>query len=634
VAGLALVAAMMAAGPAADAANLGTLSLDAPAKVVSWSGSNADFSGQGYQSPLDAACTPQTAAQTQSPAPCDIFTLHVDLLAADVPGGVHGPKSPTAGGITKLQPYPNLPGDGVLVSIKWPTDFDQWNLYVDNAAASPVGGTANCTTRSQAPAAIGCGSDLDSNSQSLLIPWPMNANTPVAHWVADYPVKVVPFYTDFIPKVDKSYVGRAEMYTDALQRMSGHSPILPRIQTPSPSNFHVADVPPIPSNPTGWRFTSPGTFSNSCYLDETIQYGSTKCLRFDNGINNIGTGPLTLEFQYDANALQTAITNETDIPAGQCHMNQEILWTDSATTDAASLRDAGPCIFHVAHMHFHYQNMGRYKLFALGAGGNPHAVAWPDPGQASADPVAHSNKIGFCTIDVDNITFGKPAPTQRPRTYSFPTCNVPNGYQSTSAAAATCAGGLTAPQPCLQYVGAPEYMGISPGWGDIYTWDLPTQYIDISNVPDGVYEVTSSSNPDGGMLTADHLPPAPGLAPTAAGTNGTSLPSSLETGVTCIQIKTDASGATTATTVEEFPSQPNDAPLPVCDLSRVALKTTPASLLPGNGGLPNTSTAGPSRPPRVFPGAAGPWPAAIPAALAALLGASVLLSPRRRHRVG
>ena len=635
------VVLMVAAGaatligiPAGSAADLGTLTLDAPSKVVNWSGSNPDATGQGYSAPLDAQCTAAVASQP-APAPCDLFTLHVKLDASDVPGGVKGPKSPTGGGINKLQAYPNLPGDGVLVSISWPTDFDQWNLYVDNAAGNPVGGTTNCATASQAPAASACGSDLDSNSQSVLIPWPIDGGgSPVAHWDAQYAVKVVPFYTDFVPNVDKSYRGQALLFTDPLQRTSGSSQVLPRIQTPAPANFHVADVPPIPSNPTGWRFTSPGTFANSCYLDETIQYGSTKCLRFDNGIRNLGAGPLTLEFQYDANALQTAITNATDIPAGSCHMNQEILSANSATTGVASLRDAGPCIFHLAHMHFHYQNMGRYKLFALGADGNPHAIAWPDPGQASADPVAKSNKIGFCTIDVDNYTFGQPAATQRPRTYSFPTCNVPNGYVSPGQIAASC--GPASPGGCQQYVGAPEYMGISPGWGDIYTWDLPTQYIDISKVPDGVYEVTSSSNPDGGMLTTDHLPPGgagPVASRVAAGDNGTSLPSSLETGVSCIQLKTNADGSTSVKTVQEFPSQPNDAPLPTCDLGKASLAGTPS----GPGAvpalqLPNTSATRPGGlAPALATRAAG-WLPAVPTVLALVVACALLARPRRRNR--
>jgi hypothetical protein len=81
-------------------------------------------------------------------------------------------------------------------------------------------------------------------------------------------------------------------------------------------------------------------------------------------------------------------------------------------------------------------------------------------------------------------------------------------------------------------------MGISAGWGDIYTWDLPGQYIDISHLGDGVYEVVSRANPDRAILESE-----PGLA----------------TGITCIRIAGDR-----VSVVREFPSQSSDAPLPDC----------------------------------------------------------------------
>jgi hypothetical protein len=82
-------------------------------------------------------------------------------------------------------------------------------------------------------------------------------------------------------------------------------------------------------------------------------------------------------------------------------------------------------------------------------------------------------------------------------------------------------------------------MGNSAGWGDVYTWDLPAQYLDITTgVPDGRYEVVSRSNPDGGIRTVDR---------------------NVETGITCVDIK-----GTTVKVVREFPSQPNWAPLPRC----------------------------------------------------------------------
>jgi hypothetical protein len=144
-------------------------------------------------------------------------------------------------------------------------------------------------------------------------------------------------------------------------------------------------------------------------------------------------------------------------------------WSDGHVT----YRPAGPCVFHVAHGHFHYQNMGRFYLYAVSGG------------VGAAKPLRTSHKVGFCAIDVDYFGFGRG--DTAPRQHSFPTCNVPSEAKAYGA------------QP-----GVWEYMGIGRGWGDVYTWDLPSQYIEISGVPDGVYDVVSVGNPDGGIAVKTH----------------------------------------------------------------------------------------------------------------------------------
>jgi hypothetical protein len=463
-----LVAAVLAACFATTAASAATLpdqTLRSTNEVITWHGKSTDPTGQGYGPPTYETCTDQT---------CDSFVLNIN-----VPAGTfkYGPKDPAPTGVTRIRTGTptDMPGDGVLVSIKWPTEFDQWNLYVEDMSTGQT---------------VVQGADLDSNAQSVLIPQPHNGR---------YKVWIVPFYTDFY-KEDLEYKGEARAWFDPSQRHTTKTALLPRILTEAPSNFHIADVPPVPSNPTGWRFTSPGTFANSCYADETAQFGSQRCLRFDNGIRNTGDGPLILRFAWSPDAL-----------VNNCSMQQEVISSDATVTD----RDAGPCVFHPQHAHFHYQNMGTYELYpVIGSRGTP-----------GAKPVATSRKVGFCTVDVDYYTFGTGSPGG-PRTYSFPTCNIPNAFASQTD------GPYGPGSP-------PEYMGISAGWGDVYTWDLPAQYLDITTgVPDGRYEVVSRSNPDGGILTSDR---------------GT------ETGVTCVDIK-----GTTVKVVKEFPSQPNWAPLPGC----------------------------------------------------------------------
>jgi len=471
----AVVAGLVAPALHAHAGDLGTLTLDAAHSSVSWHGTGVNPAA-GYGPP---------ACLAQAPVNCDVVHLDVEL-----PAGTFGAN------------------DGVLVSLRWATDFDQYNLYVTD----PNG------------ILLAEGTDVDSNAQAVLLKQPQNGV---------YTVSVVPFYTTFAQ--DTTYQASAAVWHDPDAQLAAGTRLLPQLWTMPPSNFHIGDVPPIPSNPTGWRWTPDGTFSNSCYLDETVDYGSTRCLRFDNDIRNVGDGALILRFKWDENI------------ATQCEMEQEITVIDSAPID----RNAGPCIFHPQHLHFHYQNMAWYQLFAVDA-----------RGIAGGAPVAKSYKLGFCAIDVDDWAFGGAPSSMRARRYSFPTCNVPNNIPTSNPAVW-------------------EYMGISPGWGDIYTWDLPAQYLDVSNVHDGVYELVSRANPDGGLWEAR---------------------TGLETGITCIRIT-----GNTVTTLQQFASQSNTAPLPRCGAgarasgvkaASVSASSGPLSPQSQNGGsapaitaLPNTSTS-------------------------------------------
>jgi hypothetical protein len=84
-------------------------------------------------------------------------------------------------------------------------------------------------------------------------------------------------------------------------------------------------------------------------------------------------------------------------------------------------------------------------------------------------------------------------------------------------------------------------MGISAGWGDIYTWDLPGQQIDISHIADGVYELVSRANPDEGLIES-----APGL----------------ETGITCLRITGNE-----VSVIRQYAPQATKTSLPDCRLA-------------------------------------------------------------------
>jgi hypothetical protein len=425
----ALAASMVSPAGAAQPA---TSILSNARTIARWTGHGS--SPAGYTPP---AYTPQLCAAVQASGLCDVHSLTLNLPPDT---------------FTK-------PNDGVFVDIRWSTDFDQWNLFVFDPAGNLVAS----------------GFDLDSNAQGLLIPHPANGA---------YSVVAVPFYQE--PKM--SYRGEARVFLDDTERYARPTTLLPRLWTAPPRDFHIecanvdpstsetaggcTDVPPLPSNPTGWRWG--GAYMNSCYLEEQLQpiqdnptSGLTnaprRCLRFTNDIRNVGPGSLILRIPMSA-----AIS-------GTCEMQQVL----RATNGAEASRDAGKCMFHPQHAHFHYLGLSSYAMYRA-----PAANATTPP-VVRGDPVARGIKLGYCLIDVDLFANLAQPGSFWPRTYSFPTCNVPPSAPTSSSSPF-------------------EEMGISRGWGDVYTWDLPGQFIDITGVPDGVYDVVSIANPS--CLLAESAP--------------------------------------------------------------------------------------------------------------------------------
>jgi hypothetical protein len=386
--------------------------------------------------------TPETCALAAEATLCDEFDLTVNL---------------PAGTFTK-------PNDGLFVALRWETDFNEWNLFV----YAPDGTLA----------ASGYG--IDSTGQAVVIPHAANGV---------YKVLAVPVMIDAV----MSYTGEARVLLDGAARIDPSTVLAPRLWTIPPYDFKLAcsspdptatatngrcaDVPPVPSSAPGWRYG--GAWMNACYTDEAFGLdaagtqapkppgdGVRKCLRFSNVIRNAGTGPLVLRADYA----------QSFVP-GTCRMQQVVMRAGGVE----DTRDAGACEFHAAHGHFHYLNTSQYSM--IPAPGD--ATTAPD---LSAAPVAAGRKLGYCLIDIDFWGDVNNVSQLAPRNWSFPTCDLPGPEQSQAQGSAV------------------QEMGISPGWGDIYTWDLPGQYLDITNVADGTYDVVSIANPDCALLES-----APGL---------------------------------------------------------------------------------------------------------------------------
>jgi hypothetical protein len=170
----------------------------------------------------------------------------------------------------------------------------------------------------------------------------------------------------------------------------------------------------------------------SCTPDETANDGATRCLRFTTGPRNAGPGPFQID--YDPVAAQLGI--ETPGPA-----YQRIYSSDGTSTT----RPAGEFQFHVTHGHYHYLDILQYELYSVGA---HHQLT----------PAGSGKKLGFCPADelfADWHTFNQ----EQSKTFS-PNCGYTVGGAS---------------------------LGLNIGWGDVYRWQRPGQYVDFSGNGDGNY---------------------------------------------------------------------------------------------------------------------------------------------------
>jgi hypothetical protein len=265
--------------------------------------------------------------------------------------------------------------------------------------------------------------------------------------------------------VDSSYLGEARLMTVPSWDVPHCStakpcPLLPALKALPPTDVRVDGVPPVASTPLGFPFPVDGSTGASCYLDETANTGASRCLRFTSEVDNVGTGRLQLQIPW-------AYAGGSGFVPGQCEADQVVTYSDGSTKS----RPAGTCEFHAAHGHFHYKDFVAFSL---------HTV---NPDGTTGKQVSSSLKESFCLADDGYFGFGTAGPNGA-RTYAGqPDCNVPSG---------------TTTQP----PGATVNMGLTPGWGDIYTWDTPDQFINITTTPAGVYDLIARANPAKTLLLA------------------------------------------------------------------------------------------------------------------------------------
>jgi hypothetical protein len=190
----------------------------------------------------------------------------------------------------------------------------------------------------------------------------------------------------------------------------------------------------------------------SCFPSEAAEEGAQTCLRFDTLFGNVGEGPLEMRFAIPRDPASDART-----------ISQRIYRSDGTFEE----RSGGQWEFHNAHGHYHYTAFGLSRLWATDGTG----------ARVGPEPIRTGDKVSFCMIDTDLEAFGVKG--NGPRTYHATDCLAPTESDADN-----------------------DYLvqGMTPGWGDLYDWFLPDQYIEVSGLPDGDYILDTTTDP-GGLLT-------------------------------------------------------------------------------------------------------------------------------------
>jgi hypothetical protein len=163
-------------------------------------------------------------------------------------------------------------------------------------------------------------------------------------------------------------------------------------------------------------------------------------LRFTNTIWNSGPGDLEMR------------ASPFPLP-GAIQVSQTMFRTDGTPIFQA----AGIFDFHEVHGHWHWDGFSIYQVWSLTPTGNLDQI------------VASSDKVGYCLIDM--------AP--------YPDADAPPFPEGMAPSARAQYGG------CIW-----TRQGISAGWIDSYKSQIGGQFVEITNLLDGVYALQSIVDPD------------------------------------------------------------------------------------------------------------------------------------------
>lgn len=218
--------------------------------------------------------------------------------------------------------------------------------------------------------------------------------------------------------------------------------LLPNLQATPPYEFgFIAPANPLnglyPPDTVNPPLDVLGVHPLSCAADEMAEDGAQRCLRLTTGPRNAGPGPMDL--RYLPAEHQLGLVEEGPV-------TQRVYYSDGSF----DTRPAGKFLFHKTHAHYHFQDILDYSI---------HRVT--DPAKGTLVEAGRGTKAGFSPADqlfADWTRFDQA-----------------DGVFVEGADTARGVG--------------ESVFGLSVGWGDVYRWQRPGQYVEFAGNGDGLYVV-------------------------------------------------------------------------------------------------------------------------------------------------
>lgn len=251
-------------------------------------------------------------------------------------------------------------------------------------------------------------------------------------------------------------------------------PLYPNLRTVPPYEFtFTAPLNPLnglyPPDTVNPPASVLGYSLYSCTIDEALPpeaggAGAKHCLRLTSGPINVGEGIYDMRFTLiDDFVAGTAELNPEEalsrLVVGD--MQQAVHFTDGTT----ELVQAGTYSFHPTHMHFHDDYILSYYIYV------------GDPVTGRLERVGVGTKSGFCPADQ---LWGNW------REFEQGT-EKPGGDSATGSCSSPTDG----------------VVGLSVGWGDVYRWQRPGQYVEFDGLGNGRYVIQAQVDEYNNVIETD-----------------------------------------------------------------------------------------------------------------------------------